>query len=100
MSAITMKAITNSKPKSCSHQRAELHRKTAGWCGGGVLPLGDVVNTVIAPAKLKKEAYREIGAIPIIDQGASFITGYTDENIKALPSDEYVIFCDHSEHIK
>ncbi len=64
------------------------------------LPLGDVVNTVTAPAKLKKEAYREIGAIPIIDQGVSFIAGYTDENIKALPSDEYVIFGDHSEHIK
>jgi len=60
----------------------------------------DVVNTVTAPAKVKKAVYRELGVTPIIDQGASFIAGYTDENIKTLPSDKYVIFGDHSEHIK
>ncbi|MEC8067355.1 MAG: restriction endonuclease subunit S [Pseudomonadota bacterium] len=64
------------------------------------LPLGGIVNTVTAPAKLKKESYQETGSMPIIDQGASFITGYTDIEIKALPVDEYVIFGDHSEHIK
>ena len=62
--------------------------------------LGDIVNTVTAPAKLKKETYREVGKTPIIDQGANFITGYTDEEVKALPCDKYVIFGDHSEHIK
>lgn len=63
-------------------------------------PLGDIVNTVTAPAKLKREAYREVGKTPIIDQGVDFIAGYTDENIKALASDEYVIFGVHSKHIK
>jgi len=63
-------------------------------------PLGKVVNTITAPAKLKRESYRETGITPIIDQGEKFITGYTDEAIKALPCDEYVIFGDHSEHIK
>ena len=63
-------------------------------------PLGAIVNNVTAPMKLKKEAYREIGATPIIDQGFSFITGYTDEDVKVLPADEYIIFGDHSEHIK
>ncbi len=63
-------------------------------------PLGEVVNTITAPAKLKRESYRETGKTPIIDQGEKFITGYTDEAIKALPCDEYVIFGDHSEHIK
>jgi type I restriction enzyme M protein len=62
--------------------------------------LGKVVKTVTAPAKLKKEAYRLTGKVPIIDQGLEFITGYTDENVKAVTSDEYVIFGDHSEHIK
>ena len=64
------------------------------------LPLGEIVETITAPAKLKKEAYRETGAVPIIDQGASFIAGYTDKDVKALPAHEYVIFGDHSEHIK
>ena len=62
--------------------------------------LREVVKTVTAPAKLKRESYRETGKTPIIDQGEKFITGYTDEDVKALPLGEYVIFGDHSEHIK
>ena len=50
------------------------------------LPLGEVSNTVTATAKLKRESYRETGTTPIIDQGASFIAGYTDEDVKALPT--------------
>ena len=71
---------------------------------GGVevewIALRELVKTVTAPAKLKRESYRETGKTPIIDQGEKFITGYTDEDVKALPLGEYVIFGDHSEHIK
>jgi type I restriction enzyme S subunit len=59
-----------------------------------------VVQTVTASAKLKKDAYCEAGSIPIIDQGASFLAGYTDEDLQTLPNDNYIIFGDHSEHIK
>jgi len=62
--------------------------------------LGEVVSTITAPAKVKKEVYREKGKIPIIDQGIEFIAGYTDDNIKPFVADEYVVFGDHSEHIK
>ncbi|SJZ55884.1 restriction modification system DNA specificity domain protein [Vibrio cincinnatiensis] len=62
--------------------------------------LREVVKTLTAPAKLKRESYRETGKTPIIDQGEKFITGYTDEDVKALPLGEYVIFGDHSEYIK
>jgi type I restriction enzyme S subunit len=62
--------------------------------------LGEVVINVTATSKLKREAYREVGKTPIIDQGVTFIAGYTDEEIKALPKGEYIIFGDHSEHIK
>ncbi|MEX5360007.1 hypothetical protein [Klebsiella pneumoniae] len=62
--------------------------------------LGSVVQTLTAPAKLKGEAYRVTGKVPIIDQGIEFIAGYTDENIISVPADEYIIFGDHSEHIK
>lgn len=63
-------------------------------------PLGKIVSTVTAPSKLKREAYREAGKTPIIDQGATFIAGYTDEDLKPLPTDDYIVFGDHSEHIK
>jgi type I restriction enzyme S subunit len=63
-------------------------------------PLKDVVSTVTAPTKVKKNVYRTTGKIPIIDQGINFIAGYTDENLEVVESNEYVIFGDHSEHIK
>lgn len=62
--------------------------------------LGDIVKTVTAPAKLKRESYRETGRTPIIDQGIEFIAAYTDEPITSVRSGEYIIFGDHSEHIK
>ena len=63
-------------------------------------PLGEVVKTVTAPAKLKSEAYRVTGKVPIIDQGIEFIAGYIDDDIAAVEIDKYVIFGDHSEHVK
>ena len=84
-----------------THQ-SKIEKLIVELCPDGVefKELGEVVKTITAPAKLKKEDYRETGAIPIIDQGAAFITGYTDEDVQALPKNEYVIFGDHSEHIK
>ena len=63
-------------------------------------PLGEIVNIMTAPTKLKREAYQESGEIPIIDQGATFISGYTNEKMKILNPSEYIVFGDHSEHIK
>ena len=62
--------------------------------------LGDLVNTVTAPSKAKKADYCETGKIPIIDQGASYLAGYINEGFEPVASGEYVIFGDHSEHIK
>ena len=63
-------------------------------------PLNKIVTTIAAPVKLKREMYCSTGSTPIIDQGEKFIAGYTDENFEAIPSKEYIIFGDHSEHIK
>ena len=60
----------------------------------------EVVSTITAPTKVKKEVYKISGKIPIIDQGIEFIAGYTDEPLTPVKSDQYVIFGDHSEHIK
>lgn len=61
--------------------------------------LGEVVDTVISPVKLTKKEYQVTGRIPVVDQGEQFIAGYAD-NEKYLEKDEYIIFGDHSEHVK
>lgn len=58
-----------------------------------------VVDTVTCPIKLTKKEYQVTGKIPIVDQGEQFIAGYSD-NEKYLEKDEYIIFGDHSEHVK
>ena len=62
--------------------------------------LGEVVKTVTAPTKVKKDEYKISGKLPIIDQGIEFIAGYTDEDYIPVKEDEYIVFGDHSEHIK
>ncbi|MBY5024703.1 restriction endonuclease subunit S [Streptococcus suis] len=71
------------------------------YCPNGVewKELGEVCDTVVSPIKLKRNEYQSNGAIAIIDQGEEFVAGYIDIE-KYLPKDEYVIFGDHSEHIK
>ena len=61
--------------------------------------LGEVVDTVTSPVKLTKKEYQVTGRIPVVDQGEQFIAGYAD-NEKYLEKDEYIIFGDHSEHVK
>ncbi|EIW8515929.1 TPA: restriction endonuclease subunit S [Klebsiella pneumoniae] len=64
------------------------------------MALGSVIKTVTAPSKLKSQAYRASGKLPIIDQGIRFIAGYTDEDVAPVEAGKYIIFGDHSEHIK
>ncbi|THA22370.1 restriction endonuclease subunit S [Histophilus somni] len=63
-------------------------------------PLNKIIDIVISPTKVKKEQYHDKGKLPIIDQGEKFIAGYTDENYIPVEKGEYIIFGDHSEHIK
>jgi type I restriction enzyme S subunit len=62
--------------------------------------LGELVKTVTAPSKVKSPAYCSEGKLPIIDQGIEYIAGYTDEDVAPVEAGKYVIFGDHSEHIK
>ncbi|WP_373761111.1 restriction endonuclease subunit S [Streptococcus ferus] len=79
----------------------KIEEMIADLCPNGVVwkELGEVCDTVVSPIKLKRHEYRSNGEIAIIDQGEEFIAGYIDIE-KYLPKDEYVIFGDHSEHIK
>lgn len=62
--------------------------------------LGDIVSTVTAPTKVKKEFYQKFGKLPIIDQGFEFIAAYTNEPFTPIRKDNYVVFGDHTEQIK
>ena len=79
----------------------KIEEMLADLCPNGVewKELGEACDTVVSPIKLKRHEYRSNGEIAIIDQGEEFIAGYIDIE-KYLPKDEYVIFGDHSEHIK
>ena len=62
--------------------------------------LGEMCDTVKAASKLKSADYCVSGKVPIIDQGAQYIAGYTDKELATIPKDEYIIFGDHTETIK
>ena len=51
--------------------------------------------------RVQNAEYKSSGNIPIVDQSASLIAGYTD-NIDALLSDEhgYIVFGDHTRVVK
>lgn len=61
--------------------------------------INNYTRSITSPKKLQKNQYEMSGQIPIIDQGATFIAGFSNIN-EYLPHGEYVIFGDHSEHIK
>ena len=60
----------------------------------------EVCDIVKAASKLKSGDYCVSGKVPIIDQGAQYIAGYTDKELARIPKDEYIIFGDHTETIK
>ena len=62
--------------------------------------IGEVCDIVKSASKLKSGDYCVSGKVPIIDQGAQYIAGYTDKELATIPKDEYIIFGDHTETIK
>ena len=63
-------------------------------------PLGQLVDTITAPSKVQRSEYRDVGKTPIVDQGITYISGFADDGFEPVKCDEYVIFGDHTEHIK
>ena len=62
----------------------------------------DVVSKVSTTKnKLKQKEYLTNGKIPIVDQGLSFIGGYTNDNEKILKCKlPVIVFGDHTKNIK
>jgi len=64
--------------------------------------LGEVIEKVpLTDRKLKQTEYQEKGKIPVIDQGQTFIGGYTDkEELKVSGKTPVIIFGDHTKIVK
>ncbi len=61
---------------------------------------GELCTPIRAEGKVKRTQYRSEGRTPIVDQGARFIAGYTDEGLPTVPPGKHIIFGDHSEIVK
>ncbi len=70
-----------------------------GWVWTQV---GHVINKVsVSGKKVKKRDYQASGKLPVIDQGLSFIGGYTDnENLRVECQLPAIVFGDHTKAIK
>ncbi len=70
-----------------------------GWA---LTKVGNVIETVsLTGKKLKKREYADEGKLPVIDQGISFIGGYSDDdNLKLECQLPVIVFGDHTKTIK
>jgi type I restriction enzyme S subunit len=69
-----------------------------GW---EIKKVGDLLARVKAKTTVRKDEYQEEGEYPCVDQGQSFIGGYTD-NSEAIYRDELplIVFGDHTRALK
>lgn len=74
----------------------------AEHCPGGVnfRPVGSASVTVRMPGSVKREHFGLGTRFPIVDQSVDFIAGYTDDPDLIVPSDDYVVFGDHTRAVK
>lgn len=75
-----------------------LGRIPEGW---EVVKVEDILDRVRKGVKIQKTQYLEKGLIPVIDQGKTFVGGYTD-NAEALISSDIpiIVFGDHTRIVK
>lgn len=66
-----------------------------GW---GVKKVGDIIQRLKNPQKLKKEHISNLGKTPVFEQGTSILMGYSDENASqnASKDEPIFIFGDHT----
>lgn len=68
-----------------------------GW---NVLSIGEILDKYPATKRFDTSEYLNDGLHPIIDQGESFIVGYTNETENVLQRHPAVLFGDHSTRVK
>ena len=93
------KAISKDVIASASARNDSLHELPKGWVWTKV---GETIEKVsITGKKLKQSEYREEGKLPVIDQGQTFVGGYTDkEELKVRCEPPVIVFGDHTKVFK
>lgn len=98
-SIVNLKQQIAQRRKQYEHYRDQL-LDLEGKEGVEMKTIGEVCRTITPPKKLATKNYQLRGLFPIIDQGQSIIVGYTDDESALVPSDEYVLFGDHTRFVK
>ena len=68
-----------------------------GW---SVLQIGDILDKYPSTKRFDSSEYLTMGQYPIIDQGESYIVGFTNEEENILFKTPAVVFGDHSTRVK
>ncbi|KGL44698.1 hypothetical protein BMT55_03180 [Listeria newyorkensis] len=72
--------------------------ETSGW---DIYPFEAILNdNTRRGAKIKKQDYQKVGNFPIVDQGKSYIAGYTNEKEGLYTGNPVILFGDHTKIIK
>lgn len=82
--------------------KSKLEELIENLCPNGVeyRELEKIITIVSPPKKILSKNITLQGKYPVIDQGADYISGYTDDTEALLPDNNYIIFGDHTEIIK
>lgn len=82
--------------------KSKLEELIEKLCPNGVeyRELEKIITIVSPPKKILSKNITLQGKYPVIDQGADYISGYTDDTEALLPDNNYIIFGDHTEIIK
>lgn len=82
--------------------KSKLEELIEKLCPNGVeyKKLEKIITIVSPPKKILSKNITLKGKYPVIDQGADYISGYTNDTEALLPNNNYIIFGDHTETIK
>lgn len=93
--------VLRAERKVFGHVRSELLDRARGNFDETVVATAIAKNRGEKLKKLQTSDYQEGGAFPIVDQGASFICGYTDDPTAIWPySLPIIVFGDHTRILK
>lgn len=72
------------------------------FCPAGVeyRRIEELLRVCATPRGIKRSAYALGSTIPIVDQGQSLISGYTDDHTLAVAQGTYIVFGDHTRAVK
>lgn len=96
-SVASVRSVANTEDLPDGFQMTELGPLPKEW---QVVRFDQVITRAICVPKVKQSDYQPIGLAPIIDQGQSFIAGYTDKVLPYKDKLPVIVFGDHTRVLK